>query len=186
MPTCRPVSHAQKHGGEETCTCRQAHGCGNCTDTHTQILGCRIKIHKVTHAHQCDIHTHTHRLWVSQHWLFMSGDTGWLITLCTDGHTGGRKGEEQSCPVSLSIHPTFSLSLSHLLSMLSLSLLVSVDPHTLSLCSMNDLWVAHCRGWLEWMTFHPSTLNVFHEMLKQTHTQAIMLSPIGSKCLKHT
>lgn len=87
-------------------------------------------------------HTRTHRLWVSQHRLAMSGDTGWLITLCTDGHTGEKKGEEESCPLSAQ-HP------SRIFSLLSLYAFIALRPHwspltptPLPLCSMRDLWVA--------------------------------------------
>lgn len=72
----------------------------------------------------------------------MSGDTGWLITLCTDGHTGEKKGEEESCPLSAQ-HP------SRIFSLLSLYAFIALCPHwspltptPLPLCSMRDLWVA--------------------------------------------
>lgn len=42
-------------------------------------------------------HMHTQALSVTE--MATSGDMEWLIALCTDGHTGERKGEEESCPL---------------------------------------------------------------------------------------
>lgn len=95
----------QSHTAEMAQTCTPWHILGWRTKAHTQTKANR-------HIHKCKIHTCTHRLWVSQHRLAMSGDRGWLIALCTDGHTGGRRGEAKSCALRLSASIQRFLSLS--------------------------------------------------------------------------
>lgn len=62
---------------------------------------------------------HIHELPVSQHRLCMSGDTGWLITHCGDGHTGERNRGGEAVALVCLFRPRVSLPP---------SLLVSTDP----------------------------------------------------------
>lgn len=121
-----PYTHIQTRG--------QAH-------THTQTK---------TNKHKHDIHTRTHRLWVSGHRLATSGDTGWLIALRTDGHTGERRKAVLS---SLSV----DIALSYCLA--SPSLLTGLCwPSRLSLCRMVDLWAAF-RDSPSWQGFNTTRIN---------------------------
>lgn len=155
------------HRVRQTCTHRPTHGCRYSRHAHTGKYLAAESLHtpkqRLTHA-QTMAFTHTptnaHRVSVSQHQLAMSGETGWLIALCTDGHTGERDGEEESCPLSVSQHPS-SIFYSHILSFTA-----PISPSAglrwlslLFLCIVLDLWQAfrNCLGkvstWLTLMTF---------------------------------
>lgn len=125
--------------------------------THTQAntrkyLAWALKTHTQTktNKHKHDIHTCTHRLWVSGHRLATSGDTGWLIALRTDGHTGERRKAVLS---SLSVDIVLSYCLA------SPSLLTGLCwPSRLSLGRMLDLWAAF-RDSPSWQGVNTTRIN---------------------------
>lgn len=169
MPTCMhtlsvPFSHTNRHT-HTYCTGQDMLIETAQTCTPRRILGWRTKAHTQTkahkHIHKCKNHTCTHRLWVSRHRLAMSGETGWLIALCTDGHTGGRKGEAQSCPLCLSASVQHFLSLSLCFYALSPSWsLLTLTPPSLSYArfisgSQKPTVSARClHDWHEWNLVH--------------------------------
>ena len=94
----------------------------------------------------------------------MSGDTGWLIALCTDGHAGEKGRRGKLCSPSLSIRPPFSLSLPLFVLHCPPSRLLSDDPHfspflPLFVCCWLELWVA-LRDSPSWRRVDMTCINV--------------------------